>query len=295
MTCYSPNVVVDGGVKPNGKRNLIWKYQAGAPTIGIPCAKCVGCNLDYSYSWMCRCVLEASLYDRNCFVTLTYNDKFLPNNRSLDHTIFQKFMHDLRREYGSGIRYFMCGEYGGKLGRPHYHSLLFNFDFADKVLFSVRNGERLCRSDSLERLWPNGFSSVGTVSVKSASYVARYSLKKVRGKDSVSHYVDKRTGEVLAPEYTRMSNRPGIGAKWFERFQTDVYPSDEVVLNGVARKPPRFFDKCLEKVNPQLLDEIKAERMLNIPPFEEGTFERLRVREQCKLAQVSNLKRSLEG
>ena len=77
-----------------------------------------------------RCLHEASLYDNNCFITLTFNDEYVMP--SLDKSIFQKFMKRLRRMFPDArIRYFMCGEYGDKLSRPHYHACLFGFDFPD--------------------------------------------------------------------------------------------------------------------------------------------------------------------
>ena len=37
----------------------------------------VGCRLERSRQWAVRCMHEASLYDFNSFVTLTYNDENL--------------------------------------------------------------------------------------------------------------------------------------------------------------------------------------------------------------------------
>ena len=70
-----------------------------------------------------RCNHEASLYSVNSFVTLTYDDEHLPGDQCLDHRDFQLFMKRLRKRFPS--RFFMCGEYGGLNGRPHYHSILF--------------------------------------------------------------------------------------------------------------------------------------------------------------------------
>ena len=48
-------------------------------------------------------------------------------------------MKRLRKRAGSDVRFYMCGEYGPENWRPHYHALLFGFDFADKR-YSCRTG-----------------------------------------------------------------------------------------------------------------------------------------------------------
>lgn len=295
MPCYSPHHVHRGDDRPDGKMQIVWSgNNKGLRRLDLPCGRCVGCKLERSRNNATRCLLESQMHERNCFVTLTFDDEHLPANRSLDYVgHFQPFMKRLRKAYGSGIRFFMCGEYGAKLGRPHYHSLLFGHDFDDKVFEVERNGNRLYTSASLQRLWPFGFSSIGEVSYESAAYVARYVLKKASvGKDE--HYVDRRTGEVLVPEMTRMSLRPGIAAGWFEKFGlSDVFPRDEMVVGGRVNKPPRYFDKLLERVDPQLYDRVKAARAEFAPEWEEGSDVRLRVKEQVKLAQIKSLKREL--
>lgn len=291
MPCYTPHRVQTDGVNENGKVNIVWKYRSGLSNIELPCSSCIGCKLERSRNMADRCMLEADMHDVNCFVTLTFDPKHLPLNRSLDHRLFQLFMKRLRKWYGKPLKFYMCGEYGGRLGRPHYHALLFGVNFDDKLLATIRNGNKLYTSNALQKLWPYGFSSIGDVTYKSASYVTRYVLKKQSIKNH-DHYVDKHTGECLKPEYTRCSN--GIGKAWLNKYFSDVYPSDELVRNGRIGRPPRYFDKQLEKVNPQLLDEIKARRSLAIPPVEERTEERLAVKQRVKLAQIKSLKRELE-
>lgn len=299
MTCYRPNRVQNVGIKENGRMDISWKWKSGAGVPqAVPCSKCVGCRLEHSRQWSDRCMCEASLHEENCFITLTFNSKNLPENRSLDKRHFQLFMKRLRKmyyemygEYGR-IKYFHCGEYGGKLGRPHYHAILFGVDFNDKVLVSVRNGNKLYKSECLSALWPYGYSSIGSVTYQSAAYVARYSLKKVSATD-LDHYVDKFSGEVLAPEYVTMSRRPAIAARWLDKFFSDVYPSDEMVSNGRVNRPSRFFDRQLEKLDPNLYDEVKAKRLEYRRNFIDSTDERLKIREQVKLAQISTLKREM--
>ena len=52
------------------------------------------------------------------FVTCTFDDYHLPRDKSLSKKFHQTFMKNLRRDYGSGIRFLGCGEYGELHGRP---------------------------------------------------------------------------------------------------------------------------------------------------------------------------------
>ncbi len=299
MPCYSPHRVHSDGVKENGALNIIWRGQnKGLKDEILPCSRCVGCKLERSRNQAVRCMLEADMHEHNCFVTLTFDDKHIAVNRSLDKNELQLFMKRLRKKYGDGIKFFGCGEYGEMLGRPHYHVLLFNHDFDDKVLHTVRNGHKLFVSESLQKLWQFGFSSVGEVSYESASYVARYVLKKIGTENSEEHYVDKGTGEILTPEFTLMSRGgrkgKGLAASWFQKFGfTDVYPSDQLVVNGKVNKPPRYFDTLLEKLKPQLFDEVKQGRREYTRDWYEQSDIRLRVKEEVKLRQIQALKRDL--
>lgn len=245
---------------------------------------------------------EASLYEDNCFITLTFNEESLQareNPNTVDVTDFQKFMKRLRKKYGKGIRFFHCGEYGDKYGRPHYHACIFNHDFDDRRLYSVRDEVRLYTSESLQELWPFGFSSVGDVTFDSAAYVARYIMKKVNGKNAWHHYsdIDFDTGEIInqrRPEYTTMSRRPGIGKGWYDLYKKDLYPHDRVVMNGVKMNVPKFYDKQLEKENPYQLEDLKAERVENAKLYQEdNTPERLRVKERIKQRKLNQLPRNL--
>ena len=130
------------------------KAWPGYESFEVPCGQCIGCRLERSRQWAMRCCHEASLYDLNCFITLTYDPEHLPPDGSLVLDHFQRFMKRLRKRFGSGIRFFHCGEYGEKFARPHYHACLFNFDFPDKVLYTIRDEIRLYRSAILEELWP---------------------------------------------------------------------------------------------------------------------------------------------
>ena len=315
MSCYSPIQAWRGKPNGNGKYPLVFKREfafldyPGDIDLKVPCNQCIGCRLEYSRQWAIRCMHESSMHAENSFITLTYNDKFLPKNSSLDYVHWTKFMKRLRKRFtGVKIRFFMGAEYGFLSNRPHYHALLFGLDFPDKVLFSIRNDYRLYVSDILSKLWScsktgesYGFCSVGSCTFESAAYVARYMLKKVKGEDLTMRYfsdVDIETGECfkLEPEKARMSNRPGIARDWFDRFYTDIYDisKDFVVLDGKKVRPPRYYDKLYQEMSPDVFESIKAQRVLDSEKFESNnTPDRLLVRRTVKEAQLSRLVREL--
>lgn len=219
MRCIQPLVAWSASrLNRNGKRNIVFRPEAGAlyRPLGLPCGTCVACLLERSRQWAVRCTHEASLSESNCFVTLTYDDEHLPWASSLYGRDVQLFLKRLRKEFSDEtIRYFLCGEYGERFGRPHYHLLLFGFDFSDKVILGSRRGQSIWRSPCLERLWPYGRSEIGSVTFESAAYVARYVMKKQVKRDAVD--------ELREPEFIRMSLKPGVGVPWIEKFFKEVY------------------------------------------------------------------------
>lgn len=242
--------------------------------IELPCGLCIGCRLDRCRQWAFRCIAEASLHDRNAFVTLTYDDWCLPNDGSLNHDHFQKFIKRLRKRYGAGIKYFMAGEYGDLTGRPHYHACIFGYWPPDAVQHTVgSSGHLLYTSESLQAIWSYGNVYIGHVTMDSAAYVAQYVTKKVLGSSDqakqlyVERYMefDPLTGELLGEiksEYCQMSRRPGIGADFYKLYNKEVHDNDSVILpDGREIRPPRYFDRLLEKTNPALFKQIKSQRI----------------------------------
>lgn len=277
----------------SGKYGIVFKPADGFvdQPVEVPCGQCRGCRLERSRQWAVRCVHEAYMHDDNCFVTLTYDDKHVPKNYSLEVGVFQEFIKALRNKFGSGIRYYHCGEYGQKSSRPHYHALLFNFDFKDKKLHGVSNGHRLYTSDTCNSLWNNrGFCILGDVTFESAAYVARYVMKKMTGKAlSEGFYGD------LKPEYATMSRRPGIGKAFFDKFQSEMYRDDFIVLGGRKLKIPRYYDGQREISDPDSLFRVKISRSVNFEKHSDNnTYDRLRVREEIQSRKENLLIRSIK-
>lgn len=293
MPCYHP---LQGWrsrtVNSSGKRSLVFNRNHGFSDlpVEVPCGQCVGCRLERSRQWAIRCVHEASLYEDNCFITLTYNNETLPPDQGLQLRDFQLFMKKLRKLISpKTIRFFHCGEYGDTTNRPHYHACLFNHDFEDKTLFKVQNGNPLYSSSTLTDLWGNGHALIGAVTFQSAAYVARYIMKKITGPPSEDHYNGRK------PEYTTMSRRPGIAADWLKKYKNDVYPSDTIVVNGKKHSSIKFYDTQYEITNPDELKLLKLQRIKrSIQHAENNTTDRLQTREAIQIVKLNLLQRNLE-
>jgi len=261
-------------------------------SLSLPCGRCVGCRLERSRQWANRCVHEAQLHERNCFITLTYDDAHLPRSGSLQYPDFQRFMKRLRKWAApSSVRFFMGGEYGETTCRPHYHACLFGVDFPDKVYFKTsKSGEKLFTSKILERLWPSGISSIGELTFESAAYVARYCMHKVTGDEAETHYQGRD------PEFGHMSLKPGIGQGWIEKFQSDVFPHDYVIARGNKGKPPRFYDRAFGRRDPDGLESVKFARVMSgRTRVEDQTPERLAVREKVAEARLRLFRRNADS
>lgn len=316
MACYHPLHLTrraDGKLK---------KCHAGPAfaDLTVACGQCSGCRLERSRQWATRLMHEATLHKKNCFLTLTYNAGHLPRDNSLDIRDWQKFAKRVRNELVARypdhkskrtFRFYHVGEYGSQssketpYGRPHYHACIFGQDWLEdaELLKKNQHGDPLWRSPSLESLWsddqgPIGLHAIGHLSWQSAAYVARYVMKKRTGPSAHRWYneIDYYTGEVTherSPEYATMSRRPGLGKGWLDKFMSDVFPSDEVIVNGAKQRPPRYYDNQLQVADLELHDAIKLQRVNKAAKYAaNNTPERLKVREEVQNARTENLKRN---
>lgn len=288
-------------VKPSPKGGLGITFKRSEAYLDlplkVPCGRCIGCRLEHSRQWAIRCCHEAMLHQDNCFITLTYNDENLPDDNSLDYRHYVLFMKRLRKKYGDNIRFYMCGEYGEVNRRPHYHACMFNFDPPDKTLWKVvgkNNNIRLYVSEELNKIWGKGYCVIGDVTFESAAYVARYVMKKVTGDKAEEHYICEETGCVLKPEFTNMSRRPGIGKDFFDKYKSDIYPNDRVILREKKMRPPKYYDYLLEAENIDQYQQVKNERRRKGAKQKKNqTPERLKVSEKILEAKLKLLKRNL--
>lgn len=257
----------------------------------VPCGQCMGCRLEKSRQWAMRCTHEAQLYEHNCFITLTFDDEHLPPGYSVRVRDMQLFIKRLRKSLRHQIRFFYSGEYGDESSRPHYHALIFNHDFYPKTLWSRNErGEPIYTSPSLSKLWSFGRATTAALTFESAAYVARYTTKKINGDATRVIWFDN-AWHAVEPEFGKMSRRPGLGAPWLERFRSDVYPSDQVVIRGQVMNPPRYYDSKLTEEELEMLKRRRKAAGLRYKS--ERTPARRRAREIVRDARISTLKRKL--
>lgn len=233
-----------------------------------------------------RLHLESFAHERNSFITLTYDEDHIPYADSLQKLDLQLFLKRLRHHVRpTRFRYYGVGEYGGKFDRPHYHAIIFGYDFPDRRLSDDRGGRPLYRSKLLESVWPYGYSTVQNYEIEAAAYVSKYAVKKIVGKEAPDHYrfFDEHTGEVFnrEPEFARMSRRPGIGHAWLEKYHKDLYPKG-YVTDGKGNKlpPPEYFNKLYEKWFPEQMEAIRSEKRQDVfERYNEANVARMEARE----------------
>lgn len=273
MRCLSPRTV---GFEADGK-TISWsqkKYSKEFATFQLPCGKCIECRLEYARQWAIRCVHEAAMYEKNAFITLTYDDQHLGDNK-LDYRDFQLFMKKLRKTQNDPIGVFVTGEYGEKSKRKHWHAILFNWQPGDlSYKRSNERSDKIYNSGILTLLWGKGATEVGSVTMESAGYCARYAAKKlVHGTDGSHDY----------EPISRKSSKNAIGKRWIEKFWPDVFNYGHIILpDGNKTAIPRYYEKWLKQHQPdawiKYVTKLKNDRMVAATARQEQ--ERLAYRER---------------
>lgn len=277
----------------------------------IPCKNCFACKLNYSAEWATRIMLECQKSENNYFITLTYNNEWLPiadhitvpeklkscfgekiiyheydykkdfNPKWLEGTVWEEhvhtFIHRLREhvryKYFQELQYYYCAEYGEKTHRPHYHLILMNCPLDLNQFYDFYVDERYkthWKSTELEKYWGQkdkcgiyhkyGMIDVAEVEWSCAAYVARYCMKKLLDYDKTDKDYAK---EGKLKEFVRMSRR--IGRDYYENNWKKIYDTDEIIQRTVkgnigSLKPPKAFDRIMEREHPLEFEMIKQSR-----------------------------------
>lgn len=202
----------------------------------IPCGKCELCRRRNSSQWAIRAELETIERGEPIFVTLTYSDFYLPEDKKVHPDHFQRFIKALRDFSGQKMTYMACGEYGERFGRPHFHAVIWGYRPKDLRILWNNGRYNTYDSKTINRIWGKGFTTIG---IGDAGATARY----------VASYVKKNAAWFTA------SKRPAIGKTYFDNHILE--PNEKLYLAG-HEKPvfqPRYFLKKQKELHPE---EMKA-------------------------------------
>jgi len=170
-----------------------------------PCGQCLCCRINRSRIWAARMQMElATVKGEACFLTLTYSDEACPP--SLDPSHLTAALKRLRYHIeGKKITYYACGEYGRQTWRPHYHAGIFGHRF-EPGLYAGR--------EPFKSIWPHGGVHVTPFQPATALYCAKHLAKGIR---------PEKEHEFMHPEFSRMSRRPALGARYVEDVLAEYY------------------------------------------------------------------------
>jgi hypothetical protein len=269
----------------------------------VNCRRCTGCLIDRAAQWKHRMIAEKEMSEHDSFFTTnTYSNDQLPPNQELVLKHMQEFIAKIRRQFPKfKIRYVGKAEYGGQTYRPHYHFALFNLILTDLILYKKTDaGHKLYTSETINKIWGKGQVLIGFLDEGSAGYIANYLTKSdhIKGEIQTNDAIIDENGEIHERKqpFLTMSRRPGIGHKWIEKFLSDVFPSDQILVKNkqgsyVPVQPPEYYLKVLQKLDPEMHLQVLENRENNKYKKRENlkynsTPERLRVREICLQAKL---------
>lgn len=248
----------------------------------FPCGKCVRCRDKKVNEWAARLLVEcASSYNVH-YVTLTYATQFLPfasGEPSLSPFDLEKFFKRLRRlserrfvDRDTKIRYVAAGEYGGKIGRPHYHAIIIGCK-AEDIVDAWRD------PDTKEHL---GNVFFGHVCPETIKYVFKYILKS-----STNELELDGLGSNVCPNFHRFSR--GLGKCYLTPARIKWHKADlpnrmYLQWKGVKFPLPRYLKDKLYNEDEKRLIRAYFEN-LEIEPLE---FEAIQIIQQFTLTSRTN-------
>lgn len=296
----------------------------------IPCRRCNECKINYAQEWSIRCYHEFQVRKIGCFLTLTIDSNkcklFLDDAKKMkryckgckkgsryfkyppDYTLLKGwFLDELKRirdvllkRYCVKVRYFGCGEYGELDDRPHYHLLLFGYNFMDRVYWKKSSkGIDTYLSEELSDLWPYGIAMIEEINYRACMYVAKYVTKKLKYYDdqvAFENYYGREPEFIFMSKGNCQSNRciylddiiknckglnslrnlnnpyckycektrGGLGYDWFLRYKDDVLKKGYITINGIKYDIPSYYLDILKLTDREKYDSFKLQKLIRM-------------------------------
>lgn len=230
-------------------KNLsVVKYPEG---LLVPCGKCVQCRIQKRKEWSVRLYHELDYWNDSVFLTLTYDDKSVPENMSLKKKDLQDFFKRLRMSVnGRTIKYFACGEYGGETERPHYHSIIYGVGLQEDDKKAVMDSWKKCDWKN-DKIYTRSF---GIVEPDSIRYVCQYIDKKFTGELAEKEYKDRDREPVF-----KICSQ-GLGKNFCIDNKDQLIENKGFTVRGVPHSFPRYYLKKLDLENSDFRKDISEEK-----------------------------------
>lgn len=227
MRCFKPiTITLPKPRFDSTQKKIVTRMQ-------VPCGRCEACLERKRLEWFVRLREEHKHSVTSYFVTLTYDETFVPFTLSesgeilyhFDKRQVQLFLKRFRNFVGS-FRYYLISEYGGTTYRPHYHMHLFGLHMPKEQILV-----------HLERAWPYGLVHIGSTTDSSINYVAGH----------IQFISDTPPG--FERPWSLMSRRPGIGAQSLANMSEYLNNDDVIRLYHLSRGKafllPRYYQSKL--------------------------------------------------
>jgi hypothetical protein len=211
--------------------------------LTVGCGRCVPCHLKYCNQWAIRMKVHATHNPIFWCITLTYSGQYLPYVKATDGKVYMtlkrshasNFFKTLRNNHNKTykghhkpkISYMICGEYGDKFKRPHYHAIVFG-----------------STPDDIIKSWPYGHIHFGANNLEAATnYALKYSMKSRLWK------LGKSTAYIRP--FIHVSK--GIGEDMIVQ-KTKIYQWQKIDYQTGEVKPKKYIIKCVTSDIPEILD-----------------------------------------
>jgi len=244
------------------------KVEDGQLVYGFPagCGKCLICLQKRKKQWSFRLQEEQADAFSSAFLTLTYNDRYLPQGDNgptgnrLDHKHFIKWLkyyenpirlkrrkiiseEELERKRlgifeDKRLKYYGIIEYGDQFGRPHLHYIIFNVKDWNNVKLAWSSQQNL-GTKTKPIYYPGesmGRTEVDECNPNTIDYVLKYITKH-----------DPSDGDFEDKEKELSFMSKGLGAGYINpgTLRHIQQPDGNMVVNrrGFKTALPRYFNK----------------------------------------------------
>lgn len=298
MQCDNPIRIIDAGTTIKGKY-----YE---DNVYAKCGQCYPCKITRVRGWIFRLKKEMEVSHTAYFLTLTYNNEFVPITKngwmSLSNTKYikengktkqessdvQKYLKRLRilqsqnenftKDRLPKISYYCTAEYGTKSKRPHYHLIIFN----------------VLNENHLDEAWTKdgksmGLVHFGKVNEASIAYTLEY-ICESKNKEYVPR--DDRV-----PEYSIMSK--GLGSNYLseavKKFHQQNWKDMYITIEDETKIAlPKYYRDKIYKTLPELKEkqglyiakEVETQKFRDLDKYGEKHFDNKKIANAQKLSKL---------